>query len=235
VKARVVVASAALHITAVVGLLVARTAAPGRPTVDIEIVPPAMTTEPAAPPRVEPAAAPGGNPVIAPVPHRGAPARAEHPRRNVSPSRPPAAPPTPEIDASAPAVPPPGDGSELGPPGDGAGFGGNGSGSGSGNGNADGNIELDRSARPLPLNATDVTLPYTEEAARRRVGGNVIVELSIDPLGDVRRATIARGLGYGLDEIAMRTALQLRFRPARDRAGRPTAATVRWRFHFDPP
>jgi len=233
VKARVVGASAALHITAVIGLLVARTAAPGRPTVDVEIVPPAMTTEPAAPPRVEPTAVPGGNPVIAPVPHRGAPARAQHPRRDVSPPRAPAAPRTPELEASAPAVGPPGDGSELGTSGDGAGLGGSGSGSGSGNG--DGNLEFDRSARPLPLNAIDVTLPYTEEAARRRVGGNVIVELSVGPLGDVRRATIARGLGYGLDEIAVRTALQLRFRPARDRAGRPTATTVRWRFHFDPP
>jgi TonB family protein len=88
----------------------------------------------------------------------------------------------------------------------------------------------------VPLNAAAfVTLPYTEAAARDRVGGNVIVELMIDPLGHVGRATISRGLGHGLDEIAIRTAMKLRFRPARDRAGRPTTATVRWRFRFDPP
>ncbi|HEY6174697.1 MAG TPA: hypothetical protein VIX73_09650, partial [Kofleriaceae bacterium] len=81
-KARAVVASAALHITAVIGLFVARTAAPRRTVVDVEIVPPAMTTEPAVRPHVEPTAVPGGNPVIAPVPHRGAPARAQHPRRD---------------------------------------------------------------------------------------------------------------------------------------------------------
>ena len=232
-KARVVVASAALHIIAVIGLLVARTAVLRRTTVDIEIVPPVVATEPAPPlpPRVEPSVALGGNPVIALVPHRGPPARALHPRRDGSQPRPPAASRTPEVDPSAPAVAPPGDGSERGSAGDGAGLGGNGNGSGDGDGNAD----IDRSARPVPLNATDVTLPYTEEAARRRVGGNVIVELSIDPLGHVGRATIARGLGYGLDEIAMRTAMQLRFSPARDRAGRSIAATVRWRFHFDPP
>ena len=232
-NARVVVASAALHITAVIGLLVARTAAPRRTMVDIEMVPPAMTTEmaPPPPPRVEPRAAPSGNPVIAPVPHRGPPARALHPWRDGSPPGPLAAPSTVEVDPSAPAVAPPADGSETGGAGDGAGLGG----TGNADGNADGNAELDLSARPVPLNATDVTLPYTEEAARRRVGGNVIVELSIDPLGNVGRATIARGLGYGLDEIALRTAMQLRFRPARDRAGRPIAATVRWRFHFDPP
>ncbi|HEY6174139.1 MAG TPA: energy transducer TonB, partial [Kofleriaceae bacterium] len=145
----------------------------------------------------------------------------------------PAAPSTVEVDPSASAGSPPGDGSGLGGAGDGAGLGG--SGTGTGRGNGDGNADIDLSARPVPLNATDVTLPYTEEAARGRVGGNVIVELSIDPLGNVGRATIARGLGHGLDEIAVRTAMQLRFRPARDRAGRPIAATVRWRFHFDPP
>jgi TonB family protein len=231
VKARVVIVSFALHITILIGVLVARTAV-SRPTmVDIEVVPPAATFEAAPPPpRIAPTATPNGNPVSAP-PHPGPPARALHRRPDGLPAHQPAAPPTADVEPGPPAVAPPDDGPDLGNAGNGAGLGGRGSGGGDGDGNGD----IDLSARPVPLNAGDVTLPYTEEAARRRISGNVIVELSIDPVGRVQRATIARRLGYGLDELAIRTAMQLRFRPAHDRAGRPTAATVRWRVHFDPP
>ena len=67
------------------------------------------------------------------------------------------------------------------------------------------------------------------------MSGDVSLVLAVDPLGRVGRATIRRGLGHGLDEIATGIAMQIKFRPARDRAGRPVAGTVRWRFHFEPP
>jgi TonB family protein len=76
---------------------------------------------------------------------------------------------------------------------------------------------------------------YTAEALRDRVSGDVQLVLMVDPLGHVGSATVRRGLGHGLDEIATRLAMQIRFRPARDRAGKPTTGTVRWRFHFQPP
>lgn len=133
----------------------------------------------------------------------------------------PAAPELPAPGASEPAG---GDDSRSG---GGAGQGAGGSGLGDG--------ELDLSARPVPLETnTSQTLMSTAEAQRDRISGYVHLVLTVDPLGHVGRAAVRKGLGHGLDEIATKRALQIRFRPARDRAGNPTVGTVRWRFYFEP-
>jgi TonB family protein len=143
-------------------------------------------------------------------------------------------PAAPDPDATAPAA---SDGSAVGPsePAGGADSQ-SGGGAGDGAGGDGGGGVIDLSSRPVPLEIkTSQTLPYTAEAQRDRVSGDVQLLLTVDPLGHVERTTLRHGLGHGLDEIATRLATQIRFRPARDRAGKPTAGTVRWKFHFQPP
>lgn len=79
--------------------------------------------------------------------------------------------------------------------------------------------------RPRATTATPDTQPveilykpnpvYTEEARRRRLEGEVLVEVVFLASGEVRVARVVRGLGHGLDEAALRAAQQIRFKSAR--------------------
>jgi protein TonB len=141
------------------------------------------------------------------------------------------------LDEAAPLAAADGQGTGSPPDGQSAGLVGGGSGGGgAGGGNGDGIGDIDRSGPPVPIDpSAAATQFYSEAALRDRVTGDVSFVLAVDPLGRVARATLRRGIGHGLDEIATRIAMQIKFRPARDRAGRPVAGTVRWRFHFEPP
>jgi TonB family protein len=141
--------------------------------------------------------------------------------------RKPAAPRAPRVSTPAPAT-----GSGDATPSSGSGSGSGSTGDGSGSASSD----VDRSGPPVPVDPSAArTLPYTAEATRDRVSGDVVVSLEIDADGRVTRALVKRGLGHGLDEIATKIAMQLQFRPATDRSGAPVAGRVRWRFHFQPP
>jgi TonB family protein len=251
VNGRVVAASVAIHAALVVVLVLVGGGEQRRPAIDVEIVVP-VTTEPPLPlplPPVEPRRDPGGAPMrVVEPPTRPAPKTAKVPRPPRRPDPPPPPPPivppdlapavitTTVADVSTPT--PPAETVTDGTPRDGGGdgLGGRGGGTGIGIGEGPGEGELDLSARPIPINASiSQTLPYTAEAARDRISGDVQLLLTVDPLGQVGRVTVRRGLGHGLDEIATKLAMQIKFRPARDRQGQPTVGTVRWRFHFQPP
>lgn len=241
---RAVVASTALHLAVVVALALAGTRAKRPATVDVELVTPRLELAEATPPplaRGPGGAAQGADRIIEPVPVRP-----------TKPVRPPPrvqrrAQPAPHPVVADPAVPPAGDPDRSEPPagdatapaaagGEGDGGSGAGSGESGGDGAGAGAGGIDLSSRPVPLDtAASQVLPYTAEALRDRITGDVQLALMVDPLGRVGRVTVRRGLGHGLDEIASRIAMQIRFRPARDRAGKPTAGTVRWRFHFQAP
>ena len=57
---------------------------------------------------------------------------------------------------------------------------------------------------------------YTEEARRLRIEGDVLLEVEFSCTGTIRILRVVRGLGYGLDEAAVRAAQQIRFKPAQD-------------------
>ena len=54
---------------------------------------------------------------------------------------------------------------------------------------------------------------YTDEARTAQIEGIVRVELTIDEQGNVIAVKVLKGLGYGLDEEAMRAAKKLTFEP----------------------
>ncbi len=84
-------------------------------------------------------------------------------------------------------------------------------------------------ARPVPTTAATQPVEilakpdpvYTEEARRLKLEGEVLLQVVFPASGgQLQVIRVVRGLGHGLDEAAMRAALQIRFKPAR-RDGQP--------------
>jgi protein TonB len=69
------------------------------------------------------------------------------------------------------------------------------------------------------------TPAYTEEARKRQIEGDVLLDVEFLSNGGVRVLRVLRGLGYGLDEAATRAAEQIRFKPAQD-SGRSVDSRV---------
>ena len=100
-----------------------------------------------------------------------------------------------------------GAGSGLGP-GDGAGIGpGSGGGTGGGPYRPGSGIEPPRLLR-------EVKADYTEDARRRGVSGDVVLEIVVRSDGTVGEVKVLHALGYGLDERAADAVRQWRFAPA---------------------
>ncbi len=72
---------------------------------------------------------------------------------------------------------------------------------------------------------------YTEEARRKKLEGEVLLEVMFSASGNLQVLRVARGLGLGLDESAIRAAQQIRYKPAR-RNGRPTDTTAMLHINF---
>ena len=62
---------------------------------------------------------------------------------------------------------------------------------------------------------------YNDKARAAKINGNVILRLIIREDGTAANVTVQRGLGYGLDEEAVRTVSAWRFTPATNAAGKP--------------
>jgi TonB family protein len=81
-----------------------------------------------------------------------------------------------------------------------------------------------------------VTQPaYSEEALHARVKGTVVLNVQVGTDGRAHHIRVLRGLGYGLDEEAIRTVAQWLFTPAvRDSACVQVPATIEVVFHLPP-
>jgi TonB family protein len=66
---------------------------------------------------------------------------------------------------------------------------------------------------------------YSDKARTAKVEGEVLLRVLFSAMGDVRVLDIVRGLGYGLDENAVRAAQQIKFRPAQS-DGQPVDSTA---------
>jgi len=104
----------------------------------------------------------------------------------------------------------PGNGSGLGP-GDTAGLGG-------GAYEVGGNVTA-----PIPIYEPDP--PYSEEARKAKYSGVVVVKAIVDAQGNVLEPQIVKALGLGLDEKALETVRQWKFKPGL-RNGVPVAVRI---------
>ncbi|MBY0496032.1 MAG: TonB family protein [Cyanobacteria bacterium] len=73
----------------------------------------------------------------------------------------------------------------------------------------------------LPVEVRSKPTPvYTDKARELKIEGDVILEVEFLATGSLRVIRVVKGLGYGLDEAAMKAAEQIQFKPAQD-GGRP--------------
>lgn len=83
-----------------------------------------------------------------------------------------------------------------------------------------------------PPRATYTPEPdYSEEARRAQVRGMVILSIVVDKKGSVSRVRIEQPLGMGMDEKAVNSVKQWRFKPA-TRGGEPVAVEVKIEVSF---
>ena len=123
-----------------------------------------------------------------------------------------------------------------------------GSGSGGGNGTGRGRVASVGMPGIAPVSAAPVYVSeqvrftgveilskppahYTAEARRSRIEGNVVLSVTFLASGQVVVRGVLQGLGYGLDQEAVRVAQQIQFRPA-TRNGRPVDLTTRITISF---
>jgi TonB family protein len=200
---------------------------------------------PVPPPRPRPTAKPD------PQPRREIPPPPVRPKPVEKPAEPPPAPPAPEKpmpQVVAPVVTAPSDArdrpgvltestseSDSNGPGSGGGVGtgtgtgigegdGSGIGPGSGGGTGGGPYRPGSGITPPGL-LREVRPDYTEEARRRGVEGDVVVEVVVKRDGTVGDVRLLQGLGAGLDQRAIDAVRQWRFSPAR-RYGTPVDVMV---------
>ena len=74
---------------------------------------------------------------------------------------------------------------------------------------------------------------YSEEARAAKYQGTVVLYVEIDPNGTPTNIKVARGLGLGLDQKAVESVTQWKFRPGQ-KDGRPVtvAATIEVNFRL---
>jgi TonB family protein len=72
---------------------------------------------------------------------------------------------------------------------------------------------------------------YTAEGRSKRIEGDVVVELVFLANGSIHINRVVSGLGYGLDDSAVRAAQQIKFKPAK-RQGEPVDYPARVRIEF---
>ena len=99
---------------------------------------------------------------------------------------------------------------------------GNGEGAGSGIGDGMGGGTGGGPYRPgsgiePPRLLKEVKADYTDEARRRGLQGDVVLEIVVRRDGSVGEVTVLQGLGSGLDQRAVAAVRQWRFAPARRR------------------
>ena len=87
-------------------------------------------------------------------------------------------------------------------------------GAGSGAGTGGGPYRVGSGISP-PAIQREVKPTYTADALRRRIEGDVVLEVVVLASGAVGEIQVVRGLGYGLDQAAATAMRQWRFHPAR--------------------
>jgi TonB family protein len=78
-----------------------------------------------------------------------------------------------------------------------------------------------------PPHPIDTPLPeYSDQARKKKINGTVLISTLVNEQGLPTDIRVERGIGYGLDENAVRCVSQYRFDPARDRDGKPVAVRI---------
>ncbi|RKH13406.1 energy transducer TonB [Corallococcus sp. CA053C] len=82
-----------------------------------------------------------------------------------------------------------------------------------------------------PTVASEVKIPYPDEARRAGVEGTVTLSITIDPEGRVVASKILSGPGYGLNEAACDAIRRFRFKPA-IKGGEAVSTEMKYAYTF---
>ena len=85
-----------------------------------------------------------------------------------------------------------------------------------------------------PEIASEVKIPYPEEARHAEIEGSVLLSIVIDTEGKVVHAKVVSGPGYGLDDAALKAILRFRFKPA-VKNGETVSTEIKYRYTFELP
>jgi protein TonB len=120
-------------------------------------------------------------------------------------------------------------------PGDGRGAGigaGDGSGAGPGFGsNFGGLVRRIGGSVSAPVVLFAPQAEFSEEARKAKVSGNVLVDFQVDEQGHPTHVRVLRGIGLGLDEKAVESVRQYRFKPAMEN-GKPVVVEMQVEVNF---
>jgi TonB family protein len=92
------------------------------------------------------------------------------------------------------------------------------------------NGSIDRTVTP-PVLISKREPDYSEEARKAKLQGTVVLSVEIDGSGAVTNASVVRSLGLGLDEKAVESVYQWRFRPGM-RGGQPVSVQTSVQVNF---
>ncbi len=82
-----------------------------------------------------------------------------------------------------------------------------------------------------PRLASEVKIPYPEQARRAGIEGTVTLSITIDPEGRVLSARVVNGPGHGLNEAARDAILRFRFKPA-IKGGEAVSTEMKYSYTF---
>lgn len=87
---------------------------------------------------------------------------------------------------------------------------------------------------PLPKRGSCPSSPddYTAAARREGIEGTVVLRVGIDENGKAEKIQVIKGLGYGLDEVAVRLMRNCPFEPGLGPEGKPVRTEIRYHFRF---
>ena len=74
-------------------------------------------------------------------------------------------------------------------------------------------------------------LKYPEEAIENEISGTVYISYDVNDNGEVIRADVIKGIGYGCDDEALRLVKSLKFEKVKNR-GQRVKATMKINIHF---
>jgi len=82
-----------------------------------------------------------------------------------------------------------------------------------------------------PSVASEVKIPYPDEARRAGVEGTVTLSITVDATGTVTQVKLLSGPGYGLNEAARDAIRRFKFKPA-TKGGHPVATEMKYAYTF---
>jgi TonB family protein len=73
---------------------------------------------------------------------------------------------------------------------------------------------------------------YSQKARADKLEGSVLLDITVTLEGKAKTIILIRGLGDGLDENAIEAVKSWKFKPAKDRSGKPVVALVQIEIAF---